>query len=229
MKKLLVILTILVTFSATGQNLQLHYDFERGFYMSTFEMFRIDKYGFSYAFVDFDYDAKNGISRGHEKIVRVLKTEKMPLGLEVAYEGIVGTYEYPGGTGGFSPNTCWIFGVNYARYTPNWGFTFSPGYKKIKNVDNFNYIVNGTWYLNFFKRKLTFNGVIEFWSEEGFTDNIVFNSEPQVWFNATQNLSIGSEVKITNNRGNEKFEVRPSIALKWIFGDSFGGPKDKLE
>ena len=96
MKKLLVILTILVTFSATGQNLQLHYDFERGFYMSTFEMFRIDKYGFSYAFVDFDYDAKNGISRGHEKIVRVLKTEKMPLGLEVAYEGIVGTYEYPG-------------------------------------------------------------------------------------------------------------------------------------
>jgi len=224
MKKLFTIIAILTVCSATAQNFQLHYDFERGHYMSTLELFKPDKYGFTFGFVDFDYDAHSGISRGHEKIVRVLKTQRIPVGLEVFYEGGLGTYEYPGGLGGFTMNSCWVFGLNFSHFSRNWGFSFSPGYKKFQNVDESNFHLNTNWYIHFFKGKLTFNGVVEFWSEEGLTDNLVLNSEPQIWINVSPNLALGSEVKITNNRGNDKFEIRPSVALKWNF--DFMGRKE---
>ena len=45
MKKLITLFTIIVTVSVTAQNFQLHRDFERDHFTTTFELFKVDKYG----------------------------------------------------------------------------------------------------------------------------------------------------------------------------------------
>ena len=47
-------------------------------------------------------------------------------------------------------------------------------------------------------------------------------SEPQLWFNANDHLSIGTEVEFSNNfiyntYDDQSFFVNPTIALKWNF------------
>jgi hypothetical protein len=75
MKRLIVIFAVLASFAASAQNLQLHRDFERGHFTTTFEMFKMDKWGNTFTFIDFDYDGERGINQGYFEIARVLKTE----------------------------------------------------------------------------------------------------------------------------------------------------------
>jgi hypothetical protein len=217
MKKLLVIFAILTSFAVNAQNFQLHRDFDRDQFTSTFEMFKMDKWGNTFTFVDFDYDAENGINQGYFEIARVLKTEKMPFGIHVEYNGGVGNAETPFGDFGYTINNAWIFGLNYAKGGAKSGFSTYAGYKAIKNADEANFQITGTWYVNFLEGKMTFSGFADLWTENGLSDNTVFLTEPQIWYNATENLSIGSEVEISNNFAGDDFKVRPTLALKWNF------------
>ncbi len=48
--------------------------------------------------------------------------------------------------------------------------------------------------------------------------NYVFISEPQFWYNATDHLSLRSEVELASNFGGHKgFKVCPTAAVKWNF------------
>ena len=219
MKKLLTIFAILTAFTVNAQNFQLHRDFERGHFTTTFEMFKMDKWGNTFTFVDFDYDADNGINQGYFEIARVLKTKKMPIGLHVEYNGGVGTFELPEDElGGFTINDAWIFGLNYSKGNAKCGFSTYAGYKAFKGTGEANYQITGTWYVNMFKGKVTFSGFADLWSEEGLSDNTVLLTEPQLWFNATKNLSLGGEVEISNNFAySNEFKVRPTLAVKWNF------------
>jgi hypothetical protein len=63
MKKPVVILIVLFAIaSVKAQNLQVHYDFgeNRKLVTSTVEMFKPDKWGSTFFFIDMNYDAKNG-------------------------------------------------------------------------------------------------------------------------------------------------------------------------
>ena len=111
MNKIVLLLVFCVSTSVFCQNLQLHHDFEREHFTTTFELFKMDKYGNTFTFIDFDYNAENGINQGYFEIARVLKTEKIPVGLHVEYNGGVGmTPNF-----GYSINAAWIFGVNYSK------------------------------------------------------------------------------------------------------------------
>ena len=54
-------------------------------------------------------------------------------------------------------------------------------------------------------------------------EHTVFTTEPQLWYNVGQhfgceNLSVGSEVEISNNFGsNAGWMVRPCLGVKWDF------------
>lgn len=209
MKKLLAIFAILAAFSVNAQNFQLHRDFDRDQYTSTFEMFKMDKWGNTFTFIDFDYKGGN-VSSAYYEIARVLKTEKMPVGIHV---------EYNGGTSNmFSFANAWIFGLNYAKGNADWGFSTYAGYKAFKGAEEANFQVTGTWYVNMFKGKLTCSGFADLWSENGLSDNTVFLTEPQLWYNVTENLSLGGEVEISNNFAfTNEFKVRPTLAVKWNF------------
>ena len=229
MKKLFTIFAILSAFAVNAQNFQLHRDFERGHYTSTFEMFKVDKWGNTFTFVDFDYDAENGISQGYYEIARVLKTEKMPIGLHIEYNGGLGNAgkvtDFPIDLA-YTINDAWIFGLNYSQGNAKWGFSTYAGYKAIKDAGKANFQVTGTWYVNLFKEKVTLSGFADLWSENGdddaiaagsVADELVFMTEPQFWYNITNQFSFGGEVEISNNFAGDDFKVRPTLALKWNF------------
>ncbi len=218
MKKLLVIFAILTSFAVNAQNFQLHRDLDRDQFTTTFEMFKMDKWGNTFTFVDFDYDAENGINQGYFEIARVLKTEKMPFGIHVEYNGGLGNFKIDeNNQGGYTINDAWIFGLNYAKGGAKSGFSTYAGYKAIKNADEANFQITGTWYVNFLEGKMTFSGFADLWTENGLSDDTVFLTEPQLWYNATKNLSLGTEIEISNNFAGDDFEVRPTLAVKWNF------------
>lgn len=84
--------------------------------------------------------------------------------------------------------------------------------------------MTGTWYMNFCKDLLTFSGFVDWWREETKYGKTIFLSEPQFWVNLNRikgvnknfNLSVGSEVELSNNfGGRDGFYVIPTLALKW--------------
>ena len=78
MRKAIFALMLLVAMSAQAQtNLQFHYDFgkNRNYVTTTLEMFKPDKWGNTFFFVDFDYNMgeKNHPSSAYMEIARCLK------------------------------------------------------------------------------------------------------------------------------------------------------------
>ncbi len=69
-------------FSAMGQNLQVHYDMgkDRGYVTTTLEMFKPDKWGSTYFFMDFDYntDVGESVSLAYMEISRGLRFCTLP-------------------------------------------------------------------------------------------------------------------------------------------------------
>jgi hypothetical protein len=214
MKKIITIITFFIAITVSAQNLQLHRDFERGHFTTTFEMFKMDKYGNTFTFVDFDYNASVGTGQAYFEIARVLKTEKMPIGLHVEYNA--------GHTNNFTFPEAWIFGANYSKGNAKYGFSTYAGYKAFTGAGEGNFQVTGTWYVNLLENKLTFSGFADYWSEKGdftfgYTDKKVFLAEPQLWYNLNKTFSVGGEVEISSNfaGGNDAIKGRPTLAIKW--------------
>lgn len=216
MKKLFSISIFLISMAVSAQNFQLHNDFERGHLTTTFELFKVDQYGNTFTFVDFDYDANSGINQGYFEIARVIKTEKMPVGIHVEYNGGLGTYQAGPVQGGYTINSAWIFGLNYGSGNAKWGYSTYAGYKAIKDAGEGNFQVTGTWYVNLIENKLTFSGFADLWTENGLSEETVFLSEPQLWYHLNKSFSVGGEVELSNNfAGSSKFKVRPTLGIKW--------------
>ena len=223
---------ILFALPATAQNIQLHGDFGRTLYgdefssrpnlTSTVEMFRPDKWGSTFFFIDMDYSG-SGVVGSYWEIVRELRFWKAPLSIHVEYNG--------GNTNQFSINNAYLGGMTYTYNNTAFskGFSISAMYKHIQKHDHpNNFQITGTWYVHFGKNGLgTFIGFADFWKEEqpGIGD-FVFLAEPQLWFNLNKlknigdqfNLSIGTEVELRNNFAFVKgFYAIPTLAVKWTF------------
>jgi len=217
MKKQIAIFAFFATFTLSAQNFQLHYDFVREHATLTFEMFKVDKFGNTFTFTDFDFNGRDGMNQAYFELARVFKTEKMPVGLHVEFNGGLGTFEdQEGGLDGYTLNNAYIFGANYGKSNAVWGFSTYAGYKLFENAGKANYQVTGTWYWNIISDKLTFTGFADFWSEKGLSGKNVFLTEPQIWYHLNKSFSLGGEVEVSNNfAGFDEFKARPTIALKW--------------
>jgi hypothetical protein len=102
-------------------------------------------------------------------------------------------------------------------------------YKRFFKSGDHNYAYNsaqltGVWGTTSANMKFTFSGFIDFWRGEDANGDgkLVILSEPQLWYNANDHLSIGTEVEISNNfiyntYDDQTFFVNPTIALKWNF------------
>jgi hypothetical protein len=86
--------------------------------------------------------------------------------------------------------------------------------------------LTGVWGLNFFDRKLTFSGFIDFWRGEKANSHgcLVILSEPQLWYNFTKHFSIGTEWEFSNNfvyntdpESDKTFFINPTLGIKWNF------------
>lgn len=231
MKKLfLVAILALSGIGAFAQNLQLHYDWRRGqeqgavpagVFTTTVEMFKPDKYGSTFFFVDMNYGERGvkGVSLAYWEIARSLKFWDGPLAAHVEYNGGQGL-----GKGfGFPINDAWLLGADYVWNNSNFtkGFTLSAMYKYIQGFGTPSFQLTGVWYMHLMDGKFTFSGFADFWKEtkyfNGVQNKLVFLAEPQIWYNINKNLSVGGEVEISKGFVTKNFAAYPTTAIKWNF------------
>ncbi|MFA6873806.1 MAG: DUF5020 family protein [Bacteroidaceae bacterium] len=219
---------LIAAIGAEAQNIQLHYDFGRALYnkdlkarpllTSTVEKYQPDKWGSTFFFVDMDYNS-NGVEQAYFEIARELKFWKGPFSAHIEYNGgLAKTY---------SINNAYLAGATYTYNNASFskGFSLMAMYKYIqKNDSPNNFQFTATWYMHLNDGLFTLCGFADWWREETwFNSKMTFLSEPQFWVNLNKikgvsddfNLSVGSEVEVSNNFYAGRAYVIPTIALKW--------------
>ena len=230
MKKLVVFLfAILLALGSFAQNLQTHYDMgkDRGYLTTTVEMFRPDKTGNTFFFIDMDYGSngvENSPSLAYFEIARCFKIDKSPFSWHVEYNGGLGQGRVSGGTSyGYSISNAWLTGIDYSWNATDFskGFSLKVLYKNIANTFDSkpnSFQLTGVWYLDFAKGKLRFDGFADLWREKTGFGTMIFLTEPQLWYNFTKKFAAGSEVEISNNfAGHNGFMINPTAAVKYTF------------
>ncbi|MCI5560775.1 MAG: DUF5020 family protein [Phocaeicola sp.] len=233
MKKLFCVALLLCGFFmvSNAQNIQLHYDFGHKIYdeckdrpklTTTVEMFKPDKWGNTFFFVDMDY-ADGKVASAYWEIARELRFWKAPISAHIEYNGGLNYI-----------NDAYLVGPSYSYNNATFtkGFTFMALYKYLrKNESKHAFQLTGTWYMNLDGGKYTFSGFADFWKEKhkdylGNAHNYVFITEPQFWVNLNKfkgvdenfNLSIGTEWEISHNFAVMKgWHWIPTLAMKWSF------------
>jgi hypothetical protein len=226
-KSLLLFAIIVMALFVKAQNIQTHYDFgkDRKCITTTVEMFKPDKYGSTFFFIDMDYssDARNvdnGISLAYWEIARAFKwNENQKFQPRVEYNG--GVFKLDGDDTPFIPiENAWLAGVERTFASADFSkiLTLQANYKYIKGKEDASFQLTAVWAIQMVKGKLTFAGFADFWKEEMFwgTD-YRFLAEPQLWFNFTEKFSAGSEVEFSNNFVGAEFAVKPTVAVKYTF------------
>ena len=243
-KALLVLSLLTSVLSAKGQtNAQLFYDFgsDRKFVTLTLEMFKADKWGNTYFFVDHDFNYNQHVEGpnlapggSYFEIARCLNfwqnTPMKAWSLQVEYDGGI-TRSYP-------INSAWLFGVDYFLHDKTYRNTLNLKalYKTIRRNDSeIPMQLTAVWTCKdiFGLKGLTFDGFADFWWEDHAVDyredgscdmkKTVFTTEPQLWYNIGQhfgcdNLNVGTEIELSNNFGSTGgFKCRPCLGAKWIF------------
>jgi hypothetical protein len=225
MKKIVTAALLMAAISSQAQtNLQVHYDLgkDRHYVTTTLEMFKPDKWGNTFFFVDYDfnYGTDNHPSLSYMEIARCINTWGGPFSAHVEYNGGIG-----GSPGiSYAINNAWLGGLDYGIHNADFSQTLNLKalYKHIVGKQE-SAQFTAVWGMQLLNKKVTFSGFADFWREDntntdGIKTKTTFISEPQLWYNFTENLSAGSEVELsTNFGGNEGFMVNPTLAVKWNF------------
>ncbi len=220
MKKFVVLFFLVFATATLAQNFQLHYDLgeDRKYITSTIEMFKPDKFGATFFFVDFDYNATGNktMSLAYFEIARYFSIPGV--------EKLSATVQYNDGTAPWGRlGSIWLGGASYA-------FDLSIGSVSVDILYRKDYLsltssnVQGTvvWFLPFLDGKLTLTGFLDVWTGEYWYSGgstVVLLTEPQIWYNVWENLNLGGEVEISNNflPGTDGFQFKPTLGFKWVF------------
>lgn len=231
MRKVALALIVLMAVAAQAQtNLQVHYDLGKGrkYVTTTLEMFKPDKWGNTFFFVDLDYNMTNDKhpSAAYFEIARCFSLKNSPLSLQVEYNGGLGTFPLMGAELAFPINNAYLLGLDYGMHNADFSKTLNLKvlYKYIQgSVQKNSMQLTGVWGIHFLNKKMTFSGFADLWLEKatwGVNDetSTIFITEPQLWYNFSEHLSAGSEVEIASNfAGVKGFKVCPTLAVKWNF------------
>ena len=233
MKRILLIVAIIgLTVAASAQDIQLHYDLGEGrkYFTSTVEMFKPDKLGNTFFFVDMDYNAGDvrGVSLAYWEIARAFTLGKTPLAFHVEYNGGFGQWKEGDESGVYTINNAWLTGLEYIINAKDFskGITFQALYKYIQGKSNASFQLTTVWYLNLANNKLSLTGYADFWREnmtfnEGSPQEVntkyIFQSEPQIWYNVTEKFAVGNETEISCNFIADEFKFMPTVAVKYTF------------
>ena len=246
MKKAFLSATLLLaSVSLSAQNVQIHYDLgnhlnknlsDRQNVTTTVEMFKPDALGSNFFFVDFDYHS-SGVKGAYWEVAREFNvTNNKRWAAHIEYNGGLGS---PRNTSYVSRyQNAVLLGGAYNWLSKDYSKNFSVQlmYKRYFKgasaaMKGFNSVqLTEVWGVNFANKLCTFNGFCDIWYDKNASGKLVLISEPQFWVNLNAlkgmkdvNLSIGSEVEISNNfvynnKGDHnKFYAIPTLAAKWTF------------
>lgn len=234
MKKLFLFAVMAAAaFTAQAQNIQLHYDFGRNIYTGeeanrqkvtvTLEQFKADQWGSWYYFVDVDL-SRHFTESAYTEISREINLGKdLPFAAHVEYDGGLsktGSFQQAGLIGG-------AYNGHTADFSKTWSvqLMYKQYFKSYDNTHSYaSAQLTGVWGMNFLNDKLRFAGFIDFWRGEKANGHgcMVILSEPQLWYNITPNLAVGTEWEFSNNfvfnsdpTSDKTFFFNPTLALKW--------------
>ncbi|UPS45121.1 DUF5020 family protein [Prevotella sp. E15-22] len=234
MKKLFLFAVMAAAaFTAQAQNIQLHYDFGRNIYTGeeanrqkvtvTLEQFKADQWGSWFYFVDVDL-SRHFTESAYTEISREINLGKdLPFAAHVEYDGGLsktGSFQQAGLIGG-------AYNGHTADFSKTWSvqLMYKQYFKSYDNTHSYaSAQLTGVWGMNFLNDKLRFAGFIDFWRGEKANGHgcMVILSEPQLWYNITPNLAVGTEWEFSNNfvfnsdpTSDKTFFFNPTLALKW--------------
>ncbi len=216
LKKITLVFALTILFNTIkSQNLQVHYDFleDDSYFTSTLEMFKPNPKGATFWFVDFDYlsDTNGSASSGYMEFAKYFNlgvTNKYTFTLQfndgVAYWGNLGQAFLVGSTynlnlGDFSLSTELLYKYQQGN-NPNGQITF-------------------VYYFPLLGGKGELTGFADIWTIDKVNSNskdFVFMSQPQFWYFISEKISVGGEMRITNNFYPEKgWKYTATFGLKW--------------
>jgi hypothetical protein len=218
-----VVLFLALASKAGAQNIELHYDFRRNCATSTVEKFSADDFGSTFFFIDMDFAPKAVGAYGEI-------SREFCFWNESRFNWLSAHIEFNAGLNNFmSFSNAWLAGATYSGHSKDWSKTWSLSvmYKAIPgNVSVNNFQITGVWNLDFLEHWLSFNGYADFWREKNVLmgTEFIFMAEPQLWVNLNKvkgmekvNLSLGTEVEVSNNFVAKGFDVMPTVAVKYAF------------
>ena len=245
MKKTFSLAIVMAAFlSVSAQNVQLHYDFghlydnldSRPSVTTTVEYFKADKWGSTFLFTDLDYQ-RDGVAGAYWEIAREFNVSKnKQWAAHVEYNGGLSSDEETWQATRFQHAVLLGGAWNWAN--SDFSKTFSVQLLYKYNFKNRHYEAHPyssvqlteVWSTTFAKGLCTFSGYCDLWYDPAVNGKWIVQSEPQFWFNLNTlkgwegiNLSLGSEVEISNNFvyndkvQNNKFYAIPTVGAKWTF------------
>lgn len=219
-----------------AQNLQVFYDFGEGrnYVTTTFEMFKADKWGDTFWFIDHSYNStdknyklpgSSAVNQSYFEIERGINFWQ-----DTELKDLSAHLEYDGSTWGAG---IWCFGAKYFLHSADFSKTFTlalmydlhRGYGSADIPIKF----SGVWGLNdiFGVKGLIFKGFIDIWGNNnvwGVNDETKFSvlTEPQLWFNLGDtfdgHLDVGTEIELSVNfAGHKGFMCNPCAGIRWTF------------
>ena len=229
--------------AAAQTNIQEMYDFNRGHFTTTLEMFQGDKWGSTFFFTDIYHP--NDIAFPTDYYTEIARSFNFWQGSKLAPMSL--HLEWNGGLGnGYGVANAWLAGVEWFMHNADFSntFTFELLYKNIiGQTENIPLQFTFVWGMQNLcgVKGLVFSGFLDIWGEknvwgmnsDGTLDEtgLVLLSEPQLWYNIGQhlgcsNLYVGGEVELAYNfsgaypvtwHDRKGFSVAPCLGLKWIF------------
>ncbi|PLX19843.1 MAG: DUF5020 domain-containing protein [Salinivirgaceae bacterium] len=232
MKKItFLFILILFSIASIGQNLQLHYDFtdansknaeDRDYMTATFEMFKPDKAGSTFWFIDLDFNGPHHEPNlAYLEISRDLKLWEFPLAIHGEYNG---GFMYHRMNYGAHFSNILILGPSAAFELGNVSLGTYAGYRYDDySREGIDFQWTGTWFSIIWEERITLTGFIDIWSQDDDYDGkgkkAVIITEPQIWYNFNKTFALGGEVEVSHNFifGSKKIEVFPTIGAKVEF------------
>jgi len=220
----ILMIGLLTTVVTSAQNLQLHYDLRREHMTSTFEMFKPDRRGATFWFIDLDYNDTQGCRNASLAYFEIARYWSLP-----GIKNTAVTLQYNDGlTNAFSFNPIWLAGFQY-------GFTIGPLFlpfdllaRKELDTKGLTFQLTTSWFKPLGRFEMT--GFLDLWStgRDAFPSRRwVLLSEPQLWFRITDHIKVGGELEISYNFSGaytktDLFEtgrlfLLPTIGAKWHF------------
>jgi hypothetical protein len=234
MKRIIVLFLIMLPLVSKAQNIQLHYDFgdERKYLTATIEMFRPDTLGSTFFFTDFDFNMPGkprSISAMYGEFSRefyIPGLRKKPffneLTFHMEYDDGFATFKLAEDTlGAASYNSVFLLGfshpITFGKFvlTSQWLCRLPRG----MNSPDFQFTV--VWFQPVLRGKLLLTGYADLWSQDKITDSgnkeLVFQTEPQLWYLITPKIGLGGEVEINKNFpvGPHKWSFSPTLGFRW--------------
>ena len=244
MRKKLFIAAFAVLAAAQGvqaqTNVQTFYDFgkDRNYITTTFEMFKGDKFGDTFFFIDHYY--ATGDQRSNNGVASAINGSYFEIERGINFwqdsdlKDLSGHIEYDGSTWGAG---IFCFGAKYFFHSDDYSKTFTAALMYDAHIGfgeaDIPFKFSGVWGLNdiFGVSGLIFKGFIDIWGNNSsfLNDDLTVTdtkvsilTEPQLWYNLGStfdgHLDIGTEIELSYNfAGNKGFMFNPCAGLRWTF------------